>query len=534
MKQQKPGPGRRTLRILPRQILFALGMVGVSTLLLAASLIAAHAPIAQAHTARKVVTGNLSSSPASGPVGATITVSGSNWSQPDGVTVNLGYLVGSICSVVTDSQPGTFSSGSFQGWFRWPQGTGLGTFSVCAIIGGSSVTAGSFTVLSNTPPQVTMAPNSVQERQQVTVTALNYYPAGTNVTFYWATTSNQIEFEMSSAVSDSNGRAVMGFAVPITSLASGNYLVEAVAGGGTPAALFSSTGFTYSAPVVPPSPTPKPSPNPSPSPSLSPTPTQNPSPTPTIAASVTPTASVTGTPGVTPTRSGTGTGTPTQVAGATPTSTTTTSSPTGTNSSSSGDSSDQTLLIAGGIGGLALLIATLSGVFVMRRRGKSRLAQVSSTPPQGPDFPGQPTAFPMPGMMQAPGGVIMPMSPGRGVGFAPVSPMYSYSSVQPVQPAPEPVLVGAYAGVQSGQDMQGAIPTQAPLPYRSLLKPLTPPPQNDPSAFQAMSAPGVSGMPTVSTPLPQSQELDALRRQVQAGIFVQPRPGPGQYVAPQD
>lgn len=526
MKQQKPGPGRRIRRILPRQLLFALGVVGVSTLIAAASLIAAHAPIAQAHTARKVVTGNLGSSPASGPVGATITVSGSNWSQPDGVTVNLGYLVGSICSVVTDSQPGTFSSGSFQGWFRWPQGTGLGTYSVCAIIGGSSNTAGSFTVLSSTPPQVTMAPSSVQERQQVTVTALNYYPAGTNVTFYWATTSNQIEFELSSAVSDSNGRAVMGFAVPITSLASGNYLVEAVAGGGTPAALFSSTGFTYSAPVVPPSPTPKPSPNPSPSPSLSPTPTQNPSPTPTIVASVSPTASATGTPGVTPTQSGTGTGTPTQVAGATPTPATTASTPVGTDSSSPGNSSDHTLLIAGGIGGLALLIAALSGVFVMRRKGKSRLAQVSSTPPQGPDFPGQPVAFPMPGMVQAPGGVIIPMSPVPGAGYAPVPPMYS-----PVQPAPEPVLVGAYAGVQSGRDMQGAIPTQAPLPYRSLLKPLTPPPQNDPSAFQAMS---VSGVPTDSTPLPQSLELDALRRQVQAGMFVQPRPGPGQYVAPQD
>lgn len=513
MKQQQPGPGRRILPV--RQVLFALGVVGVSALVIAVTLLAIHAPAAYAHSARKVVMGNLSSSPASGPVGATITVSGSNWSQQDGVTVNLGYLVGSICSIVTDSQPGTFSSGSFQGWFRWPQGTGLGTYPVCAIIGGTSDTAGSFTVLSSSPPQVTMAPGTIQERQQVTVTALNYYPAGTNVTFYWATTSNQIEFELSAAVSDSNGRAVMGFAVPITSLASGNYLVEAIAGGGTPAALFSSAGFTYNAPVVPPSPTPKPSPIPSPSPALSPTPTQNPSPTPTAVASVTPTAGVTSTPVVTPTQSGTGTGTPTQVAGTTPTSGTTASTPDGTNSSAPGKSSSHTLLIAGSVGGLALLIAALSGVFVLRRRGTSKLAKVSAPSPQSPGVPGQswqPAAFPMPGMMP------MPSLPAT-----------------PAQPVPVPALVGsAYAGVQGIQGAQDAVPTQAPLTYRSLLKPLTPPPQNDPTAFQSASAPGAQRASTVSTPLPQSPELDALRRQVQTGLFVQPRPAPSQSNAPQD
>jgi hypothetical protein len=533
MKQHKSGPGWR--RQLIRQFLFALVVVGVSTLLLAAFLLATHTFTSSARAENGVVTGNLGSSPSSGPAGATITVSGSNWSEPDGTTVDFGYFVGSVCSVVTDSQPGTFSSGSFQGWFRWPQGTSLGTFSVCTIIGSSTVTAGSYTILSSSTPSVAISPGTLSEREHVTVTAQNYYPTGTNVTFYWATTSNQIEFELSAAASDANGTATIGLSVPITSLSSGNYLVEALAGGGTPPALFASSGFTYSAPVVPPSPTPKPSP----SPALSPTPTQNPSPTATPAASVTPTTGATGTPGVTPTQSGTGTGTLTPVAGTTPTSATTTSTSGGTNSTSPGKSNHD-LLIAGILGGLAVLITALAVAFMLRRRGKNKLAQISASTPQNAGFPGMtggPTAaFPMPGMMSPPGSnTPLPGMPGAGYGQVPplpVSPMQPAVPAVPAVPAPVPVLVGSgHAGAQSAQGMQEASPAQAPLPYRSLLRPLTPPPVNDPTALQGNATPGTS---PVYTPLPQNPELDALRRQIQTGMFVQPIPGPGQRTALQD
>jgi len=164
------------------------------------SMLVLRASTSHARAASVAITGSLSSSPASGPAGTTVSVSGSGWPQPDGSAVTFGYLVATTCTVVTDSQQGTLSTGAFQGWFRWPQGTSLGTYTVCAMIAGNSYNAGSFDLLSTSSPQVTVSPSTLQEREQVTVTATNYYPAGMTVTFYWATLSNKVEFTLSTTV----------------------------------------------------------------------------------------------------------------------------------------------------------------------------------------------------------------------------------------------------------------------------------------------------------------------------------------------
>ncbi len=515
MMQHKPSQGRQ--RPPSRHTLFVLGMVGVTILCFSVSMLALRASTGNARAANFIVSGTLSSSPASGPVGTTISVSGSGWPESDGTTVNFGYLVASTCSLVTDSQPGNMISGAFQGWFRWPQGTSLGPYSVCAMISGTSYTASSFDLLSTASPQVSISPSTLQEREQATATASNYYPAGTTVTFYWATTSNKVEFTLSTTISASNGTAIMGFSVPITSLTSGQYLIEAVGGGGQPSALFSSSNFTYSAPVVPPSPTP--SPKPSPSPVLSPTPTQNPTPiaSPTTSASATPTVGASTTPGVTPTRSGTGTGTPTQVTNTTPTPVTSTTGTNGnSNTTPTGQSSGNSLLIAGMIGALALLIVAATFVMVLRRRKGGQLARSGDPlPPSNPGVAGQqyaqyapggmagqlgmPGPYPMPGMMNASANVVTPVP----------------QALAAAQPVPVPALVGSgYMGAND-QNNIAATPTQAPLAYRSLLKPLTPPPQNDPTALQG----GNGAMPSAADPA-----LDALRRQAQAGLFVPPKP----------
>ncbi len=109
--------------------------------------------ISPAHAIRAAVTGSLASSPSSGPVGATITVSGSGWSSEEGEQISFGSMTDSTCSSRADAQPGRIQSGSFSGWFSWPQGTPLGTYTVCTIREGAAIQSNTSTVLSESGPQ---------------------------------------------------------------------------------------------------------------------------------------------------------------------------------------------------------------------------------------------------------------------------------------------------------------------------------------------------------------------------------------------
>ncbi len=186
-------------------------------------------------------------------------------SRSNGTSVVFGYQVYSNCSIVADSQSGSISSGSFSGWFRWPSGTAQNTFQVCAMIGSVMAVAGSFSVLSSSPPSVSISPSTLAPNTHATITASNYYPAGTPVNFAWMSGNTVID-NLNSINSNTSGVAILAFTVPNFSIASGSYAINATAGGGQPATLFSSTNFTYHPPVVSPSPTPNPSPTPSPTP----------------------------------------------------------------------------------------------------------------------------------------------------------------------------------------------------------------------------------------------------------------------------
>ena len=380
--------------------------------------------------------GTISSSPFSGPVGTTVVVSGSGWSRPDGAPVYFGYIMDSTCSLVADSQNGTLSGGSFSGWFHWPPGTPKGIYTVCAIIAGSNqkIIAGKFDVLSTSPAQVAVTPGALQENQQATITATNYVPSGTTINFFWTTTGGSVEQSLGSALSNSVGTALLTFTVPITSLASGQYLIEASAGAGQPPTNFSSVTFTYTAAGVQPSPTPSPQASPSPSPAHTPTPT----------ASVTPVSSPTAgtTPTAAPTQPGAG-ATPTSVAkgGTTPT----TSSTTSNGGSSSSNPLSNPLFIVAIVIALAVLLGLLT--FVLARRGRQQSRRSTQlVPPGSPGSMRHPAQFAMPGMYQAYPPVQQPAAP-----TAP--PMPAANAVHP-----------------------SAAALQAPLAYRSLLSPRTPVP----------------------------------------------------------
>ncbi|HEV2579243.1 MAG TPA: hypothetical protein VGT44_00205, partial [Ktedonobacteraceae bacterium] len=214
----------------------ALGVVTVMVFCLAMYLVSTRMTVPQVHASANVPPGTISSSPASGPVGTTITVSGSGWSQPDGTPVYFGYLVNSTCSLVSDSQNGSLSGGAFSGWMRWPLGTPANVYTVCAIISGDSQTldAGSFTVLSTSAPAVSITPASLQENQQATITATNFVPPGSSINFFWTLTNGSIVQSLGSAISNGVGTALLTFTVPIMPLNSGSYLIQSQSGAGQP------------------------------------------------------------------------------------------------------------------------------------------------------------------------------------------------------------------------------------------------------------------------------------------------------------
>jgi hypothetical protein len=305
----------------------------------------AHA-ISPAHATRETVTGSIVSSPSSGPVGATNAIRGSGWPDPDGEQVSFGYMIASYCSTVPDSQAGTLHGGSFSGWLRWPNGTPLGIYTVCATLGSTTAPANTYKVLSGSAPQVSISPSILTAGTQATVTGSNYYPAGTSVQLFWETLNGSVNIGITPAISNSNGLISRTFVVPTTTLASGSYKIVAIVGGGQPPTLSSSTTFTYNAPVPAPSPTPSPRPDPTPTQQLSPTAT----------------ATAVASPIITPTIGSTATtGSPNTNTGQTPTSSTTTNTTT-TNQPTS------ILLIVGGIGFLTLLTAILIIVLLIRRK----------------------------------------------------------------------------------------------------------------------------------------------------------------------
>lgn len=462
-------------------------------------------------------TGALSSSPSSGPTGTTISVSGSGWSQPDGTPVSFGYSdQASNCKTVThvaDSLSGSFNAGSFSGWLRWPLGTALGTYTVCATFSSTTYNAGYFTVLSTSSPQVSISPSALKENQKVTITASNYLPSGTAVTFYWATTSHTIVRTINSATSNSAGSAQISYTVPVTSLVSGQYLVEAVGGSGQQAPLFSSASFTYS----------RPTPTPSPTPSPTPAPTQNP--TPTMTATVTATATPSATAGASPTAGTTPTNTTSQASGgATPTSGTTTTSGSG-GSDTSSSQSNAMILIGAIVGSLVLLTALPAAGLMLRRKKQQQLARLLPSAPNGFPGPGQSAGLPMPGGASAPPGqsmrtlfpgnapqnapvAAMPVMAGQYAGWQPMTASNGFAAVAPTSSS---------AGYMNGNGQNGAS-GPATLPYRSLLDVMTPPqggswPQN--SDGKAPEAPIL---------VPADPALEAMRRQAQVGLYVAPMP----------
>jgi len=431
--------------------------LAVSVMLcLAASLYTTALFVSPADAKREKIGGTVDSSPSSGPVGAIITVSGAGWPEADGTQVSFGYMIADNCSTVADSQVGTLSGGSFSGWFRWPVGTALTTYTVCAVIGTQTAPANTtYTVLSLSAPQVSISPLTLTAGTQATITGSNYFPAGTTVQLSWQSMTGSTAFTINPATSNSTGSISRTFTVPTMKLASGSYMIVAIAGGGQPPTLSSSATFTYNAPAPRPSPTPSPRPDP--------TPTLNPSPTVTATVGTTPVTTPTGdsaTPAVT------------QNTGQTPTSNTTGYTG-GTTTTNQPPRIFEIVTVAAS---LMLLIAILALVLLTRRR-KAR-----SRPASGRDIPGT---------VPATNGSL----PGQNgsISSVPIGPMLPANNGIPP--------MGKFSTQPSPIEMQYS-------PYIHLLQ--------QPAGESAGAV--ANGSETDA----DDQALEAIKRQVQVGLFATP------------
>jgi hypothetical protein len=440
-------------------------------LCLAALFFTATRLVSPAHAIKGTLTESIGSSPSSGPVGATISVSGSGWPDPDGEQVSFGYMIASYCSIVLDSQGGTLQSGAFSGWFHWPGGTPLATYTVCADVGSTTVTANTYTVLSESAPQISISPTTLTAGNQATITGSNYFPAGTTVQLFWQAMNGTVDFGIDSTTSNSNGSISRTFTVPNTTLSSGTYMILASVGGSQPPTLSSSVTFTYNATTPGPSPTPSPGPDP--------TPTKNPSPTATSVHSTPVATSTIGstTPAVT---QNTGTG-------QTPTSNTTGNGNTGNTTAT--DQPDSIFLIVVIGGSLVLLIAILViALLIRRKKAQSRMLAESLNQSAGLNANGR-----SPWAVHTANGQPLTMIPAGPNGYTGPAPFGQGGPMNNGTPS---------MGRQSPQQMQYS-------PYMHLLQ--------QPAGG---SAEPVGNHPALD---PYDPTLEAMKRQVQMGLYATQR-----------
>ncbi len=488
----------------PRRPLAAWAIVCIMALaLLTVGSLSAQTGRVQAATYTWLAKGTMTSAPASGPTGATIAVSGSGWQGvADGTVVNFGYSSGSSCAAnayipAATEQAAVVSGGAFSGWFLWPTKTPTGLYTVCASIGSMLAVAGSYTVLSATPAQLTISSSTFNVGQQAVVSGSNFLPPQTIITLTLQQLSGGARIPLGTATSDANGAFSQTYTIPANP--TGPVELIASAGSGSPPALSASVTFiVYAAPATP---TPSPGPSPTPGRTVTPTPNQTATPAsiPTQSTQPTPAPATT----ATPISQGTQLQTPTPTGSPQPT-----RQPTGKTLAAGSQQSKKTLALVAGAA-FVLLAASLA-VFLWRRKTRK---QASTRHPGIP-------------------GIASPYMPGRNAGFA-----QSAQPMQPAQPAAE-WAAGPGWGDLPLQQVSPSLPVTQPATNNYMATGNSTPMQRTGETFTmpgaqgtavrhepgaaspAMTAPARPA--TASSDLLQDPLLAAIVQQARSGLFVLP------------
>src|SRR5579883_12899 len=437
--------------------------------------------------------GTMTSTPASGPTGATIAVRGSGWQGvADGTVVNFGYSSGSSCAASTytpaaTEQAAVVSGGAFSGWFLWPAKTPTGLYAVCASIGSTLAVAGSYTVLSAAPAQLTISSSTFNVGQQAVVSGSNFLPPQTSITLTLQQLSGGARIPLGTATSDANGAFSRTYTIPANP--TGPVELIASAGSGSPPALSASVTFiVYAAPATP---TPSPAPSPTPGRTITPTAGQTATPAsiPTQSTQPTPTPATT----ATPISQGTQLQTPTPIG-----SPQATRQPTGQTLAAGSQQSKKTLALIAGAA--FVLLAVSLAVFLWRRKTRKR----AST--HHPAMPGITSPAYMPGQNAGFAQSAPPAQPATGRGDLPLQQL---SPSLPVpQPSPHNYMTTGNPVLMQRTGEASAMPGTNGTAVR----------HEPDTASPAMTAPSAS----TSSDLLQDPLLAAIVQQARSGLFVLP------------
>lgn len=189
----------------------------------------------------------FTTSPTRGPVGAVIVVTGKGVGLPDGTEVDLGYTADfQNCNILSGGRPGVVQNGAFSGWFRWPAGTGKKSFGVCVSTGNSfAFQVGSYQVLSDSTPHISVVPTVPNAGKQATVSGENFFPAGTSVNLVWRSKNGGESVSLGMVSSDGAGAFTHTFTVP-SHASTGSYMLTGVVGSGSPPTLSAVAAFQVS------------------------------------------------------------------------------------------------------------------------------------------------------------------------------------------------------------------------------------------------------------------------------------------------
>lgn len=214
----------------------------------------------------------VSPSSGQGPVGAKLTVQGSDWTSSI-VTVGIATSTANCANPTAGSDSGWIytvpaavgtTNGSFTFSFTWPASLTAGSpYYLCAAPGsqppnGSGVPSQqTFTVRSSQPPTLSLSSSTVQVGQPFTITGNNFYGVP-SVTISINNVFNQ------SATPDSNGSFIVTVTPTAGQAGNANILAQSPPEGNNPPVLTAVAQITVlGAPTVTPDPSPSPSPSPS-------------------------------------------------------------------------------------------------------------------------------------------------------------------------------------------------------------------------------------------------------------------------------
>lgn len=119
----------------------------------------------------------VSPSSGSGPVGAQLTISGTNWSAGSVAlgAVSAGSSCGQTGSWVASFPAGNASGGAFTVSFIWPVSLSDSAYNICAANGSGQVAYVGYRVQSSAPPVLSLSNGSVHVGASVTVTGNNFF-----------------------------------------------------------------------------------------------------------------------------------------------------------------------------------------------------------------------------------------------------------------------------------------------------------------------------------------------------------------------